>query len=157
MANYAGLLFNGQEVSSSKVFSVLPPSVIPEWHTPPLSVLAVTCSQKDKETCFDPIKHPEKQEAEAKSNPKPRESQTKPPIPTSSNLRSAITPVWLTPQAFNLQPPTINTKDAFKNHWAVPLKTKDIVMKDTYTKAKSTPSYHFMSDIQEMYDLDKII
>lgn len=30
-------------------------------------------------------------------------------------------------------------------------------MKDTNPKAKSSPSYHFTSDIQEMYDLDKII
>jgi len=30
-------------------------------------------------------------------------------------------------------------------------------MKDANTKAKPNPSYHFMSDIQEMYDLDKII
>ena len=30
-------------------------------------------------------------------------------------------------------------------------------MKDGETKAKSTPAYHFTSDIQEMYDLDKIV
>jgi len=30
-------------------------------------------------------------------------------------------------------------------------------MKDANPKAKSNPSYHFTSDIQEMYDLDKII
>lgn len=30
-------------------------------------------------------------------------------------------------------------------------------MKDTNPKAKSSPSYHFTSDIQEMYDLDKIV
>ena len=30
-------------------------------------------------------------------------------------------------------------------------------MKEANTKAKSAPSYHFTSDIQEMYDLDKIV
>ena len=30
-------------------------------------------------------------------------------------------------------------------------------MKDVATKAKSTPAYHFTSDVQEMYDLDKIV
>jgi len=34
-------------------------------------------------------------------------------------------------------------------------KDKDVEMKDT--KAKPNLSYHFTSDIQEMYDLDKII
>jgi len=74
-----------------------------------------------------------------------------------SNLRPAIAPVQSTPQAFNLRPPTINTEDAFKNRCTTPSKTKDVEMKDTTTKAKSAPAYHFMSDIQEMHDLDKII
>ena len=30
-------------------------------------------------------------------------------------------------------------------------------MKDERAKAKSTPQYHFTSDVQEMYDLDQII
>jgi len=49
MANYAGLLYDGQEILSSEVFNASPSSM-----------LAVTCSQKDKETHFDPIKRPEK-------------------------------------------------------------------------------------------------
>jgi len=51
----------------------------------------------------------------------------------------------------------VNTEDTFKNCWAVPSKTRDVEMKDSNTKAKSTPLYHFTSDIQEMYDLDKIV
>jgi len=70
MANYAGLLFDGQEVLSSEVFNMLSSSVIPEWQVPPSSTLSIMCSQKDKDTCFDPIKHLEKQGTEAKSKPK---------------------------------------------------------------------------------------
>jgi len=119
-------------------------------------MLAVTHSQKGKETCFDPIKHIEKREAKAKFVPKPKENQTKPPIPTPNNLRPAITPVQSTPQAFNLHPPMTNTEEAFKNRRTTPVKTKDVEMKDAGRKAKSTP-YHFTSDIQELYDLDKIV
>jgi len=69
------------------------------------------------------------------------------------------------PQAFNLRqpastpkPPQVNTEDAFKNRRVAPSKTKqDVEMKDEPVKAKSTPQYHFTSDIQEMYDLDKIV
>ena len=157
MAKYAGLLFEGEEVLSSEVFNASLSSITRKWRAPPSSASAVTCSQKEKETRFDPIKHPEKQETEAKSRPKLKESQDKPPIPTSSNLRPANAPVQSTPQAFNLRPPAINTEDAFKNRWAVPSKTKDVEMKDANTKAKSTPLYHFTSDIQETYDLDKIV
>jgi len=172
MANYAGLLFDGQEVLSSEVFNASTSSVVPEWCASPSSTLAVTHSQKDKETCFDPIKCPEKQQAKAKSTPKTRE----PPVPTLSNLRPANAPVQSTPQAFNLrppavqstpqafnlQPPPVNTEDAFKNRWTASSKpkginTKDVEMKDANTKAKSAPSYHFTSDIQEMYDLEKIV
>ena len=119
--------------------------------------MAVTHSQKDKDTRFDPIKRPEKCQTKAKSIPKPKESQNKPPVPTLKNLRPANTPIASTPQAFNLRPPAINTEDAFKNHRATPSKTKDMEMKDGETKAKSTPAYHFTSDIQEMYDLDKVV
>jgi len=45
----------------------------------------------------------------------------------------------------------------FKNRRTTPPKTKDVEMKDTYTKAKPNPAYHFTSDIQEMYDLDRIV
>ena len=158
MANYAGLLFDGQEVLSSDVFSASPSSVIPEWRASPSSTLAVTRSQKDKETRFDPIKRPEKRETETKSIPKPKTNHTKTPIPTPSNLRPAIAPVQSTPQAFNLRPPAANTEEAFKNRRSMaPSKTKDVEMKDANVKAKSNPSYHFTSDIQEMYDLDKIV
>ena len=157
MANYAGLLFDGQEVLSSEVFNASPSSAIPEWHASPSSTLAVTRSQKEKEARFDPIKCPEKRETEAKFVPKPKANQSKPPIPTPSNLRPPIAPVQSTPQAFNLRPPAANTEEAFKNRRAAPSKTKDVEMKDGNVKAKSNPSYHFTSDIQEMYDLDKIV
>jgi len=39
----------------------------------------------------------------------------------------------------------------------VPPKTKDVEMKEANPKAKSAPLYHFTSDVQEMYDLDKIV
>ena len=157
MANYAGLLFDGQEVLSSEVFNASSSSVIPEWRASPSTTLAVTRSQKDKETRFDPIKRPEKREAEAKSIPKPKANQTKTPVPTLSNLRPAIAPVQSTPQAFNLRPPAANTEEAFKNRRTTPSKAKDVEMKDANVKAKSNPSYHFTSDIQEMFDLDKIV
>ena len=164
MANYAGLLFDGQEVLSSEVFDASPASVVPEWRAQPSLVLAVTRSQKDKETRFDPIKRPEKNDSEAKSFSKPKEHRTRPPTPTPSNLgpppsnpRPSIAPVQSTPQAFNLRPPKVNTEDAFKNRRSTPAKTKDVEMKDLNTKAKPNPSYHFTSDIQEMYDLDKIV
>ena len=161
MASYAGLLFDGQEVLSSEVFNASPSSVVPEWRASP------TRSQKDKETRFDPIKQPEKRQSEARSVPKPKENQNKPPVPTrpadapiqsnpqAFNLRTPA--VQSTPQAFNVRPPAVNTEDAFKNRRTVTSKTKDVEMKDTNPKAKSTPSYHFTSDIQEMYDLDKIV
>jgi len=98
MANYAGLLFDGQEVLSSEVFNTSASSVVPEWRASPSLTLAVTHSQKDKETCFDPIKCPEKRPTEAKSTPKSKET----PIPTLSNLRPANAPVQSAPQAFNL-------------------------------------------------------
>ena len=60
MANYASLLFNGEEVLTSKTFNASPSTIIPEWRTSPSSTLAVTCSQKDKEACFNPIKHLER-------------------------------------------------------------------------------------------------
>ena len=171
MANYAGLLFDGQDVLSSDIFNTSSSSAVPEWHTSPSLALAVTCSQKDKKTCFDPIKHPEKRLNEAKSIPKSKEVQNKPSGPTHSNIQPTDTPiqsnpqafnlrtpaVQLTPQAFNVWPPAINTDEAFKNHRTTTQKTKDVDMKDTNPKAKSSPSYHFTSDIQEMYDLDKII
>jgi len=171
MANYTGLLFDGEEVLTSEVFNSSPSSVVPKWRASPSLMLAVTHSQKDKETCFDPIKCPEKWQTEAKSAPKLKENQYKTPIPTLSNLRPANTPVQSspqafnlrppvvqsTPQAFNLRPPAVNTEDAFKNHCVAPSEDKDIEMKETNTKAKSAPSYHFTSDIQEMYDLDKIV
>ena len=157
MANYAGLLFDGEEVLTSEVFNASPSAIIPEWRAPPTSTLAVTRSQKDKETRFDPIKRPERKEPEAKSIPKPKDKQTKPPIPTLNNLRPAIAPVQSTPQAFNLRPPAVNTEDAFKNRRATPAKNKDVEMKEANTKAKSSPAYHFTSDIQEMYDLDRIV
>ena len=157
MANYAGLLFDGEDALTSEVFNASPSSVIPEWRASPSSTLAVTRSQKDKETRFDPIKRPEKRQTEAKSFPKSKENQNKPPIPTLENLGPAKAPVASTPQAFNLRPPTVNTEDAFKNRRATPAKTKDVEMKDGETKAKSAPAYHFTSDIQEMYDLDKIV
>ena len=50
MANYAGLLFDGQEVLSSEVFNVSSSSVVLEWRTTPSSTLVVTRSQKDKES-----------------------------------------------------------------------------------------------------------
>jgi len=157
MANYASLLFDGKEVLTSETFNASPSSIIPEWRASPSSTLAVTHSQKDKETRFDPIKRPERREPEAKSVPKPKDNQTKPPIPTLNNLRPAIAPVQSTPQAFNLRPLAANTEDAFKNHRATSAKNKDVEMKEVNTKAKSTPAYHFMSDIQEMYDLDRIV
>ena len=156
MANYAGLLFDGK-VLTSKTFNASPSSIIPEWRASPLSTLAITRLQEDKETCFDPIKRPERREPEAKSIPKPKDNQTKPPIPMLNNLRPAITPVQSTPQAFNLRPPAANTEDAFKNHHATSAKNKDIEMKEVNTKAKLTPAYHFTSDIQEMYNLDRIV
>jgi len=157
MANYAGLLFNGQEVLSTEVFNASPSSVLPEWCVSPSSTLVVTHSQKDKETCFDPIKCLEKQQTEAKSVPKSKET----PIPMLSNLilvnaSVQLTPqafnlwppaVQSTPQAFNLQPPAANTEDVFKNHQMASSKTKDMDMKDVNSKAKSAPSYHFTSDI----------
>jgi len=157
MANYAGLLFNGKEVLTSEIFNASPSTIIPEWRTSPSSTLAVTHSQKDKETCFDLIKRLERKEPEAKSIPKPKDNQTKPPIPTLNNLRPAIAPVQSTPQAFNLRPPAANTEDTFKNCRMAPAKNKDIEMKEVNTKAKSSPAYHFTSDIQEMYDLDRIV
>jgi len=167
MANYAGLLFDGQEVLSSEIFNASASLVVPEWRAPPSSTLVVTRSQKDKETRFDPIKRPDKRLTEAKSVPKSKE----PPTPTLSNLRPANAPVQSTPQAFNLRPPAVqstpqafnlrppavNTEEAFKNRRNVPSKTKDVEMKDANTKAKSNPAYHFTSDIQEMYDLDMIV
>ena len=124
----------------------------------------VTRSQKDEEARFNPIKRPEKKEAEAKSFSKPQEHRNRPPTPTPSNLgpppsvtRPPIAPIQSTPQAFNLQPPKVNTEDAFKNHCTTPPKNKDVEMKEAPTKAKSTSAYHFTSDIQEMYDLDKIV
>lgn len=70
-----------------------------------------------------------------------------------------------TPQAFNLRQPTstqklppVNTEEIFKNRRTASLKTRpDVEMKDEPAKAKSTPQYHFTSDVQEMYDLDKIV
>ena len=50
MANYAGLLFDGEDVLPAEVFNASPSSVILEWRAPPSSTLAVTHSQKDKET-----------------------------------------------------------------------------------------------------------
>ena len=102
MANYAGLLFDGEDVLTADVFNASPSSVIPEWRAPPSSTAAVTRSQKDKETRFDPIKRPEKRQTEAKSIPKPKENQNKPPVPTINNLRPANAPIASTPQAFNL-------------------------------------------------------
>jgi len=164
MASYAGLLFDGEDALSSEVFNASSTLIVPAWRARPSSVLAVTHSQKDKETRFDPIKHPEKKEMEAKFFSKPQEHRTRPPTPTlknlgppPSNLRPPIAPVQSTPQAFNLQPPKVNTEDAFKNRRTTPPKTKDVEMKDTYTKAKPNPAYHFTSDIQEMYDLDRIV
>ena len=164
MANYAGLLFDGQEVLGSEVFDVSTSLVVPAWRAQPSLVLAVTRSQKDKETRFDLIKRPEKKDFEAKSLPKNQDRRTHPPTPTLSNLgpppsnpRPPIAPVQSTPQAFNLRPPKENTEDAFKNRRATPSKPKDVEMKDANPKAKSNPAYHFTSDIQEMYDLDKIV
>ena len=164
MASYAGLLFDGEDALSSEVFNASSTLIVPAWRARPSSVLAVTRSQKDKETRFDPIKRPEKKETEAKSFSKPQEHRTHPPTPTlknlgppPSNLRPPIAPVQSTPQAFNLRPPKVNTEDAFKNRRTMPPKTKDVEMKDTYTKAKPNPAYHFTSDIQEMYDLDRIV
>jgi len=157
MANYASLLFDGEEVLTSEIFNASPSTIIPKWRASPSSTLAVTRLQKDKETHFDPIKHPERKEPKAKSIPKPKDNQTKPPIPMLINLRPAITPVQSTPQAFNLRPPTANTEDTFKNRRMAPAKNKDIEMKEVNTKAKSSPAYHFTSDIQEMYDLDRIV
>lgn len=157
MAPYAGLLFDSEEVLAPEVFNVSSSSAVPAWRAQPSTVLAVTCSQKDKETRFDPIKHPEKKDTEAKSFSKPQEHRNPPPTPTPNNFRPSVEPVQSTPQAFNLQRPRVNTEDAFKNHHTAPPKTKDMEMKDANTKAKSTPSYHFTSDIQEMYNLDKIV
>ena len=157
VATYAGLLFDGEEVLAPEVFNVSSSSAVPAWRAQPSTVLAVTRSQKDKETRFDPIKRPEKKDMEAKSFSKPQEHRNRPPTPTPNNLRPLVEPVQSTPQAFNLRPPRVNTEDAFKNRRAAPPKTKDVEMKDANTKAKSTPSYHFTSDIQEMYDLDKIV
>jgi len=164
MAHYTGLLFDGQEVLESEVFNGSSSSVIPAWRAKPSSALAVMCSQKDKETRFDPIKHPEKKDTEAKSFSKSQEHRNRPPTPTLSNLgpppntlRPLIAPVQSTPQAFNLRPPKVNTEDAFKNRHAATPKNNDVEMKEAPAKAKSTPAYHFTSDIQEMYDLDKII
>jgi len=55
MANYASLLFNGKEVFTSEIFNASPSTIIPEWRVLPSSTLAITQSQKDKETCFNPI------------------------------------------------------------------------------------------------------
>jgi len=155
MASYTSLLFNGEDVLSSEVFNASSTSIVPAWHAQPSLVLAVTCSQKDKETWFDPIKHPEKKDPEAKSFSKPQEHRTCPPTPTLNNLgpppsnrRPPIAPVQSTPQVFNLRPPKVNTEDTFKNCCTAPPKTKDMEMKDTYTKAKPNPAYHFTSDIQ---------
>ena len=164
MAHYAGLLFDGEEVLESEIFNRSSSSVVPAWRAIPSSTLAVTRSQKDKETRFDPIKRPEKKEAEAKSFSKPQEHRNCPPTLTPSNLgpppnasRPSIAPVQATPQAFNLHPPKVNTEDTFKNRRTAAPKNKDVEMKEATSKAKSTPAYHFTSDIQEMYDLDKII
>jgi len=109
MASYAGLLFDGEDALSSEVFNASSTSIVPAWRARPSSVLAVTRSQKDKETRFDPIKRPEKKETEAKSFSKPQEHRTRPPTPTlknlgppPSNLRPPIVPVQSMPQAFNL-------------------------------------------------------
>ncbi|KIJ94200.1 hypothetical protein K443DRAFT_110824, partial [Laccaria amethystina LaAM-08-1] len=130
-----------EDVLSNEVYNASTTSLVPAWRAPPLSTLAVTRSQKEKEVRFDPIKRPDGKENEAKQ------------------------PVQSTPQAFNLRqpastpkPPQVNTEDAFKNRRVAPLKAKqDVEMKDEPVKAKSTPQYHFTSDIQEMYDLDKIV
>ena len=172
MTNYAGLQFDGEDVLSYEVYNALPTSIIPAWRAPPSTVLAVTRSQKDKEVRFDPVKRPEKKDSETKSFPKPKEQRNRPPTPTLNNLgpppttpRQPIAPVQSTPQAFNLRqptstqkPPPVNTEDIFKNRRTASSKTRpDVEMKDELVKAKSTPQYHFTSDVQEMYDLDKIV
>ena len=171
MANYASLLFDGQDILSSDIFNASSSSAVPEWCASPSLALAVTHSQKDKETCFDPIKHPEKRLNKAKSIPKSKEVQNKPSVHTHSNIRPTDAPIqsnpqafnlWTpavqsTPQTFNVWPSAINTDEVFKNHRTTTQKNKDVDMKDTNPKAKSSPSYHFTSDIQEMYDLDKIV
>jgi len=158
------LVFYLTDKLESEVFNRSSSSVIPAWHARPSSALAVMRSQKDKEVRFDPIKHPEKKDTEAESFSKPQEHKNCPPTPTLSNLgpppnasRPLIAPVQSTPQAFNLWPPKVNTEDTFKNCHAATPKIKDIEMKEASAKAKSTPVYHFTSDIQEMYDLDKIV
>ena len=169
MTSYAGLQFDGEDVLSNEVYNASTTSLVPAWRAPPLSTLAVTRSQKEKEVRFDPIKRPDRKENEAKSFSKPKEQRDRPPTPTLSNLGPPPSfqrqPVQSTPQAFNLRqpastpkPPQVNTEDAFKNRRATPSKAKqDVEMKDEPVKAKSTPQYHFTSDIQEMYDLDKIV
>lgn len=169
MTSYAGLQFDGEDVLSDEVYNTSSTSLVPAWRASPLSTLAVTRSQKEKEVRFDPIKRPERKENEAKSFSKPKEQRDRPPTPTLSNLgpppSTQRQPVQSTPQAFNLRqptstpkPPQVNTEDAFKNRRAAQSKTKqDIEMKDEPVKAKSAPQYHFTSDIQEMYDLDKIV
>ena len=163
MANYAGLLFDGQEVLSSDVYNISHSSVVPAWRAQPSSVLAVTRSQKEKETRFDPIKRPEKKDPEAKSFSKPQENRARTPTPAPSSFKPAnsqkpaISQVQSTPQAFNLRPPRVNTEEAFKDRRSKATKTNDVEMKDANAKAKPNPSYHFTSDIQEMYDLDKIV
>jgi len=170
--SYTGLQFEGEDILSNEVYNASPTSMVPAWRAPPSSALAVTRSQKDKEVHFDPIKRPEKKENKAKSFSKPQEHRNHPPTPTLSNLgpppsnpRPPIAPVQSTPQAFNLrqpaltpEPPLVNTEEAFKNQRAASSKTKpDVEMNDKPVKVKLTPQYHFMSDVQEMYDLDKIM
>ena len=163
MANYADLLFDGQEVLSSDVYNVSHSSVVPAWRAQPSLVLAVTCSQKEKETRFDLIKHPEKKDPEAKSFSKPQENRARTPTPAPNSFKPAnsqkpaISQVQSTPQAFNLRLPKVNTEEAFKDRCSKATKTNDVEMKDVNSKAKPSPSYHFTSDIQEMYDLDKIV
>jgi len=169
MTSYAGLQFDGEDMLSDEVFNVSTTSLVPAWRAPPSSTLAVTRSQKEKEVRFDPMKRPDWKENEAKSFSKPKEQRDHPPTPTLNNLGPPLSiprqPVQSMPQAFNLhQPastpklPQVNTEDAFKNRRVAPSKTKqDVEMKDEPVKAKSTLQYHFTSDIQEMYDLDKIV
>ena len=169
MTSYAGLQFDGEDVLSNEVYNASTTSLVPAWRAPPLSTLAITRSQKEKEVRFDPIKRPDRKENEAKSFSKPKEQRDRPPTPTLSNLGPPPSfqrqPVQSTPQAFNLRQPAstpklaqVNTEEAFKNRRATPSKAKqDVEMKDEPVKAKSTPQYHFTSDVQEMYDLDKIV
>lgn len=86
MTNYAGLQFDGEDILSYEVYNASPTSVIPAWRAPPSTVLAVTCSQKDKEVRFDPVKRPEKKDSKAKLCFKPKEQRNRPPTPTLNNL-----------------------------------------------------------------------